>query len=326
MKRKSQWFAGLFLLAANALGAGDKRILLLPKLLPGQAIIYLVRFQSDKLVKTESAVVLPMAPNAAQLDAHGLLRIEILDVQASESKSSIHARARFLTRNSGVWVKKPGDKKPDWDIQRVDPDAKNVEFTISTDGSVNNVSGLDSLFPEQQQAWRQWVARFALAWTLPANGVKFGEKWKSKQSEQAGAPIAGLQWARDSMYVKNEPCQARQLSISGDVTAAADGPADTCAVLLTTSTLKQKSSSKDATPEDFKLHELRTRGTARGTSEIITYISLKTGLVVRATEETSQFMDVIVANADGSNGVRYNVDAKSHSEVLLVTETLLTQP
>ena len=324
MKRKSQWIAGLFLLAATALSAGDKRILLLPKLLPGQTVTYLIRFQSNKLVKTESTVVMPLAPNAAQLDAHGLLRIEILDVQSSENKSSIHARARFLTLDSGVWVKKPDDRKPDWDIQRVDPDAKNVEFTISADGSVINVIGLDSLFPEQQQAWRQCVARFALAWTLPANGVKFGEKWKPEQSEQAGAPIAGLRWTRDSRYVKDESCQARQLSISGDVTAV-DGPPDTCAVLLTTSILKQKSSSKDATPDDFKLHELRTRGTAKGTSEIITYISLKTGLVVRATEETSQLMDVVVAKADGSNRVRYNVDAKSHSEVLLVTEMRLTQ-
>ena len=111
----------------------------------------------------------------------------------------------------------------------------------------------------------------------------------------------------------------------GDVSASS-GPPDTCAVLLTTATLKQKSSSKDATPEDFKLHELRTMGTAKGAGEIITYISLKSGLVVRATEETSQFMDVVVAKADGSNRVHYNVDAKSHSEVLLVTETLLNQP
>jgi len=97
-------------------------------------------------------------------------------------------------------------------------------------------------------------------------------------------------------------------------------------VLLTTAKLKQKSSSKDATPEDFKLHELRTMGTAKGTGEIVTYISLTSGLVVRATEETSQFMDVVVAKADGSNHVHYNVDAKSHAEVLLVTETPLNQP
>src|SRR5258708_11205337 len=104
------------------------------------------------------------------------------------------------------------------------------------------------------------------------------------------------------------------------------GCSDSCEVLVKTATLKQKSSSKDATPEDFKLHELRTMGTAKGANEIITYISLKSGLVVRATEESSQFMDVVVAKADGSNRVHYNVDAKSHSEVLLVTETPLNRP
>ncbi len=299
MRHQLQRIAGLFLLAVATLCAGDRRINLLPRLQLSQTITYLIRFQSDKTVKTESKVVAPMAPNAAQIDAHGLLRVEILDVQRQGSKAAIHARGRFLALDSGVWLKRPGDKKPDWDKQRVDPHGKSIDFTISPDGSVNEVKGLDTLFPEQQQAWQQWVARFALAWTLPADGMKFGEKWKSEQAEQAGAPIAGLHWARESSYVRDEPCQASQLSIMGDVSASS-GPPDTCAVLLTTATLKQKSSSKDATPEDFKLHELRTMGTAKGAGEIITYISLKSGLVVR--------------------------DAKSHSEVLLVTETLLNQP
>jgi hypothetical protein len=325
MRRQLQRIAGLFLFAVATLAASDKRINLLPKLQPGQTITYLIRFQTDKTVKTESKVVAPMAPNAAQIDAHGLLRVEILDVQQASGKTAIHARGRFLTLDSGVWLKKPGDKKPDWDKQRVDPSGKSIEFTISSDGSVNEVKGLDTLFSEQQQAWQQWVARFALAWTLPADGMKFGEKWKSEQAEQAGAPIAGLHWVRESSYVRDEPCQASQLSILGDISASS-GPPDICAVLLATATLKQKSSSRDATPEGFKLHELRTMGTAKGAGEIITYISLKSGLVVRATEETSQFMDVVVAKADGSNRVHYNVDAKSHAEVLLVTETPLNQP
>src|SRR5260370_20059220 len=96
-------------------------------------------------------------------------------------------------------MKGTGDKKPDWDKQRVDPNGKSIEFTISLDGSVNNVKGLDSLFPDQQQAWQQWVARFALAWTLPANGIKSGEKWKSEQPEQAAAPIPALDLARESV-------------------------------------------------------------------------------------------------------------------------------
>jgi hypothetical protein len=325
MIRKLSQIAGLLILAAASLGAGDRRVHLLPKLQPGQTITYLMRFQSDKTVKTESRVVAPMAPNAAQLDAHGLLRVEILDVRETGGKAAIHARGRFLTLDSGVWVKEPHDKKPNGDVQRVDPNGKTIEFTISPDGSVKNVQNLDSLLPEQQQAWQQWAGRFALAWALPAGGMKPGEKWKSEQAEQAGAPIAGLHWARESTYVKDEPCQASLLSLQGDVSASS-GPPDTCAVLLTTATLKQKSPAKDATPEDFKLHELRTMGTARGTNEIITYISLKSGLVVRATEDTSQFMDVVVATADGSNLVHYKIDAKSHSEVLLVTETPLTPP
>jgi hypothetical protein len=325
MNRKLPWIPGMFLLAVATLGE-SKPVELLPKLQPGQTVIYLIRFQSDKTVKTESKVVAPMAPGAAQFDAHGILRIEILDVlQQLAGKSIIHARGQFLMFDSRVPVKEPNDKASDGNSRRVYPKGKTIEFTISPDGSVSNVNGWDSLSPEQQQAWQQWVSRFAVAWTFPAGVVKLGEKWKSEESEQAGAPLAGLHWERESTYVKDEPCRPSQLSIDGDVSRSTALP-DTCAVLLTTAKLKQKSSSKDATPEEFKLHELRTTGMAKGTSEIITYISLKTGLVVRATEETSQFMDVVVAKADGSNAVYYNVQAKGHSELLLVTETPLTQP
>jgi hypothetical protein len=129
-------------------------------------------------------------------------------------------------------------------------------------------------------------------------------------------------WLKRSSYVRDEPCPTAQLTIDGQASEAGQ-PLETCAVLLTTAALKQQSSKKDATPEDYKLHELQTMGTARGTNQVIAYISLKTGLVVRATEEASQSMDVVVAKKDGSNRVRYNVDAKSNSEVLLVADTPL---
>jgi hypothetical protein len=325
MKHTIQLIAGMFLLVVVAAGAGDNRVRLFPKLQAGQTITYLIRYRSDKNVKTESNVVAPMAPNAAQMDAHGLLQIEVLDVQPAGGKAAIHARCKFLTLDSGVWLKKPGNKESKEDTQHGDPDRQSVEFTITSDGSVGKLTGLDTLSPEQQQAWQEWVARFAVAWTLPADGVKIGEKWKSEQAEPAGAFIAGLNWARESAYVRNETCRAQQLCVTGEVSASS-GPTDTCAVLLTTAVLKQQSSPKDATPDDFKIHELKTMGTAKGTNEIVTYISLKTGLVVRATEEANQKMDVTVAKADGSNRVHYNVDAKSHSEVLLVAETPLNHP
>lgn len=325
MRSKANLAVGVLLVSVAIAAAADQRVDLLPKLQSGQTITYLIRFQSDKKIKTESRVASPMAPNAAQVDARGLLRVEILDMQLSGGKPAIRAKAHFLALDSGVWLKKPGDKKPDWDKQRMDPEGKSIEFTISPDGSVGKITGLESLSPEQQRAWQEWASRFTVAWALSAQGTRIGDKWKSEQAELTASPIAALSWARDSQYVRNEPCRASQLSLTGEFSPAS-GPADKCAVLLTTARLQQKSSPKDATPEDFKLHELKTMGTAKGANEIITYISLTSGLVLRATEEAHQQMDVVVATADGSNRVHYNVDATSHSEVLLITETPLTQP
>ena len=325
MKHKLQGALAFLLLAAASLCARDQRVHLLPQFQPGQVLTYLIRFRSDINVKTESRVVAPMAPHDAQIDAHGLLRIEILEAQPSAGKPAIYARGHFLTLDSGVWVKAPGEKKPDWEKQRIDPNGKTIDFTISEDGSVSNVRGLNSLLPDQQQAWQQWVSRFALAWILPPGGMKPGEKWKSEQPEKASAPLAGLLWALETAYVRDEPCQSSQLSLTGEISPAGGSPGS-CAVLLTTAKLKQKSSSRDATPEEYKLHELRTTGAAKGSNEVITYISLQSGLVVRATEDATQFMNVVIATADGSNRVHYDVDARSHSEVLLVTETPLTRP
>jgi len=325
MKSKIFLVVGLFLSAAPIVLSRDQRANLLPKLQVGQSVTYLIRYRAEKNVKTESNVAVPMAPDSSQMDAHGMLRIEILDLQQVGGKPAIHARGQFLTLDSGTGEKKPADKKPDPQQQHIDPAIKSFEFTILPDGSTEKINGLDAFPPEQQQIWQEWVARFAVAWTLPAEGVKIGDKWKVEQLEQSASPIAALIWARDSRYVRNEPCRPSQRSITGEISPSG-GLADECAVLLTTAKLVQKSSAKDATPETFKLRKLKTMGTAKGTNQIITYISLTTGLVVRATEEANQQMDVIIAKSDGSNGVRYNIDATSRSEVLLVTETPLTSP
>ncbi len=325
MKSKIFLVAALLLVAAAIGLSRDQRANLLPKLQPGQTLTYLIRYRAEKSVKTESNVAVPMAPDSSQMDAHGMLRIEILDLQQVGGKPSIRARGQFLTQDSGTGEKEPADKKPNPQQQRSDPAIKSFEFTILSDGSADKISGAETLAPEQRQIWQEWVGRFAVGWTLPVQGPKIGDKWKSEQSEQAASPIAALVWTRDSMYVRNEPCRANQLSISGEISPSSK-VADECAVLLTTAKLMQKSSAKDATPETFKVRELKTMGTAKGTNEIITYISLTTGLVVRATEEAHQQMDVVVAKADGSNRVHYNVDATSHSEVLLLTETPPSHP
>lgn len=329
--RRAKLFFALFLCAlvlaavSPQAGSDSGRLHLFPKLQAGQSLAYLIRFRNDKQIKVKSSVVAPMAPDGLQIDAHGLLLIDVLSVQPDGSRAVIHARSRFQALDSGVWLKSPGQKEPNWDRQRVTAEDKSVEFTILADGQLKDVAGLDALSPDQQQAWQEWITQFAVAGVFPADGVKPGEKWKTEEVEKAPSPIAGLEWAKEAEYVKDEMCKPQRMMITGE-TAASDQPDEPCAVILTRSSLKQKSSSKDATPEDYKLRNLRTTGSAKGSNEVVSYISLNTGLVIRATEEAEQFMDVTVAEADGSNSVHYNIDAKSHAELLLVTETPLSHP
>ena len=322
MKRTLLLFTSILVSAASSAPSRDERASLLPKLRAGQTLTYLIRYRSSKNVKTESNVAVPLAPTASETDAHGLLRIEVLQLQPAGDRFSIHARGQFLNDDFRVPAAKPAGEKSKREPAPLSPTGDPVEFTISPEGLAENIIGLDGLRPEQQQIWQEWLARFAVAWAIPSSRVKIGDKWKTEQPEPATSPIAMLSWTRDSSYVRNEPCSPAVLSSTGETTFST-GPMGNCAVLLTIATLVQKSSPKDATPEDFRLHQLKTMGTAKGSNELITYISLTTGLVVRATEDATQQMDVVVAKADGSNGVHYNVDAKSNLEVLLLTEAQL---
>src|SRR5262249_35592277 len=185
------------------------------------------------------------------------------------------------------------------------PDTKTLELAIAPDGTVVPPPGADALSAEDTQAWQSWLARFAVAWTLPATTPKPGGK-RSLEEPITGAPLARLFWQKESQYLRREKCPGAQ---SSD---------DQCAVFLFTATLKQRSSPKDATPADFAERDLRTRGTASGRNETFIYISVSTGLVVRSSEEAHQFMDVIIARSDGSNQVHYNIDATSSTEIRLI--------
>lgn len=325
MKREFLTAVGMLLSVSAIAASREEHVDLLPRLQPGQTLTYLIRFRSDKNVKTESNLVIPLAPSASQVDTRGLLRIQILDSQQVSGKMTIHARSDFLGDDTREPSWKNASQKKELLKQTLKPEGKPVEFTISSDGFAEKITGFDGLTSDQQQMWQEWLARFAMVWALPTPSAKIGDKWKMDQPEPAASPIAALSWARDSSYVRDEPCAPAQLAFTGEITPP-NGSTDNCAVLLTTAKLVQKSSPKDATPGEFKLHQLKTMGTAKGSNEIITYISLSTGLVVRATEDATQQMDVVVAKADGSNAVRYNVDAKSQLEVLLLTQALSLSP
>jgi hypothetical protein len=286
---------------------GAERPTLFPKLHAGQTFTYLIEYRTQKNVKTESRVVTPSGPQNDQGGAQWLLRVEILDVRPDGRRSAIHARSQFESV----------DSKQAESNGAATAESKSVEFTVLPDGRADPVTGLGALFPEQRVAWQAWLREFAIAGVFPRDGVKRGQTWKSTEVEESPSPIIRLEWEKSASYVRDEPCAPVRLS-ELDAAAPKKSASETCAVILTRAALKQKSSPKDTTPEDFRLHDLKTTGTASGANETITYISLQTGLVVRVKEDAKQFMDVVIAKADGSNQVHYNVDAARHTEILLL--------
>jgi hypothetical protein len=301
------------------------RVNLFPKLQAGQTISYQVTYRSDKQTKTQSSVVLAETPAGAKINVRGLLRMEVLGVVAQGQRAVIHARTWFASLDSDAKPTIPNGQPPADQARKQDPKGIAIEFTIFPDGRVDQVTGLDALSPEQQQAWQQWASRFAAAAVFPQNGVKVAQKWKSQESEKSPSPIAGLSWIRESTYVRNAPCPTVRMTIQGDLVESDQHP-ETCAVILTTAVLKQQSPAKNTTPDDYGRRQLRTSGTARGNNKTIIYISLKTGLVVRASDEADQTMNVTIAKTDGTNRVHYDIQAKSSAEVLLATNTPRTNP
>jgi hypothetical protein len=303
----------------NFAAASIARATLFPRLRAGQTFTYYVQYRTKKNVKTESRVVTPTGPQNAETDAQWLLHVDILDVHPQGDRSAIHARSQFQSVASAMAQNNSGSQQASSGSSARNPESKSVDFTIRPDGRVDAITGLADLFPDQRQVWQVWLRQFAIAGVFPRDGVRPGQSWKASEPEQAPSPIVRLEWEKQSTYVRDEPCTPIQFSETGIVTPK-NSPAESCAVVLTSAVLKQKSPPKDTTPGDFRLHDLRTTGNATGKNETISYISLQSGLIVRVTEDDHQFMDVVIAKTDASNQIHYNVEATGHTEVLLVAD------
>jgi hypothetical protein len=288
----------IFLFSSLAL-RGDSRASFLPQLQRGQVLLYEVHGRLDRNVKTESGVSSSRGPQQLKGDLASHIRLTIQDVHTAKPQPYISAQVE-LQPGEGTPQPAPGTPAP------------KITFDILSRGQLGRVHGLDDVSSEQRLLWQFWVARFAFGWTLPPAGMKLGEKWKYDDPELDNSLIAELVWEREITYARNDACPIF--------------PVETCAVFLTQSTLKQKSSTKDSTPQDFRLHELKTLGTARGDNQVIVYVSLKTGLVLRANEDVLQSMDVIVLKTDGTNGVHYTIDASSHLETLFIPQSAPAPP
>jgi hypothetical protein len=287
------------LIALGTPAVSSQRLQPAPHVHAGQTLFYQIDFSSSRSSRTESRVVSAQSTPAENVNTSALLQVEITEVSATGFRMKTYYSERDpASRTPRAPVPASPSSAPD----------KMIEVTVSFDGSSKQLKGIDQLSAAQQFVWNNWLARFTSQMAFPKGGVYLSQKWQSGEREVNPSPIAALVWTRKYQYVRDEPCGATTTS-------------ETCAVILVRAVLRQKSSEQNATPQDYKLRNLKTRGTAAGQNETILYISLPTGLLVRSSEDAKQSMDAIVALANGSNEVHYQVDAKSHAEIRLLPDS-----
>jgi hypothetical protein len=245
------------------------------------------------------------------LNAQSLIQVEVAEAGAKGFRLKTYLSDRRSAH--------PSSDAPETQVSSPD---KLVEVFIASDGGASQIKGFADLGPAQQIAWTAWLNRFTSLMTFPKRGVRPGQRWKISEEEASPSPIAGLFWERRYEYVKQQGCDSPAKGTGGGGVDPSRPSADTCAVIFVHAQLGQKSSPKDSTPQGYRLRGLKTAGRASGTNSTILYISLRTGFLVRSTEEIEQEMDATVALADGSNRVRYLVQAKSRSQIELLSDAL----
>jgi len=312
-------FANVFLAGALFALASpvsfSQRLHLSPHFTTGQILFYRIEFKSARHMKTESRVASPQSSPTTVLNASGLLQVHIVQATAS----GLLIRTYYSEREPSPASPSPAAPSSASSADKV------VEVSIAPDGSASQPKGFDKLSPSQQFAWADWFGRFASSMTFPKDGISAGQKWELAEPEATPSPIAGLVWSKKFQYVRDEPCPVSAQSAL-PTSSKSLMTVQPCAVILVRATLRQKSSSNNASPQDYKLQNLKTRGRATGQNETILYISTTNGVLVRAIEDSQQSMDATIALADDSNQVHYILDATSRSEIALLPDSAADSP
>lgn len=321
MNRASSALVVMLLLALSPYSFGQKD-LSAPSFKPSDVSLYRVHLKINRDIKTKSVVSLPQTPTQANLDVQGILQVEVLPAEGSVVPGSIRLRTWFLALASDLSVRPRLSKSGDASLERAPAENRFIDCTLTPAGEVDQITGLDALAPEQQQAWREWGTRFAAAFLVASEKHKRGDEWSAEEPEATPSPLAELHWQKKSQYIRDEPCTPLKFTRASEFLRVPNS--DSCSVIVATAALVQKSSSRDSTPPDYKRHHLRTSGKATGTSDVILSISLRTGQLVRATQNAKQQMDVSIALADGSTQVHYDIDATATTSVELINDLPLT--
>jgi hypothetical protein len=313
--------------AAAGPSAADKhptaaQVVLLPHLVQGQSFRYEYEFRRDARISTESMIIDPHPETSEQLTLSVTLRIEVLGVLPD----AVAARGPSSARLRVTYERVAATMRSDNPAADAEQPAKNLraqekqafECTLSAKGEIADCAGPEQTVIETQAAVGNLLGQIFRTAALPARGVAVGESWGAEQEAGGAIPLAGLRWVSQSMYAHNEPCLGEPPWQSGEKPLHPAANAESCAVLRTRSLLTRTGAGNDTTPEEFRQKDLRTAGTARGANETLAYVSLLTGLTMRASESGQVSSDVSVSSTRDARKIRTKSEVKTETHLSII--------
>ncbi|MHB8410948.1 MAG: hypothetical protein ACYDDI_03270 [Candidatus Acidiferrales bacterium] len=345
-------FAVVFALFSASISAAN-RIRFTPHFVAGQVFHYSVQMHIDSASHSTGPVLDPEGPTKVGESLSVILRLEILNVSGTAAAPG-PARIRVTYEKAIAASTSDSYDAASAAIaqQYKKLEGQSIEFTLEPTGEITGVTGLDKILPGESRSAivKQWLNQLTLGASIPRKGIAIGEKWSSEQPLD-NVPLAGLAWRTESTYTRNEPCPAVRSEPAVGAVAQSVTPspvADECVIILTHSEItgapaqppprqlsQQRGSSggdqpesqpgnqKDHTPDIFRKNGLRTFGEWTGSSDGLTAISLRTGMVVSVTQTAATHMDFTIMTATAHNRMRYAGDTRSQSQITLLSQSVI---
>jgi hypothetical protein len=304
-------------------GTATRRISLAPKFTVGQTFRYEMEFETTTATSRSGIVSDPQGPFSSVVDWNATVRVEVLPAN-SAPPGRFRLRTTYEKSTASVHGDSFDPAAGETRMQFENLEGKVIEFVLDAGGNVKSVAGLEGLVDDQEaaQAARQWVDQFGGSAGAPPGGVIPGQTWSSEQPATS-IPLSGLAWRSDAEYLRNEPCHAPNPELpaaTGGGTPASAANAEVkevCAVILTKLDLIRHKAVRDPTPGEFRKNGVQTAGKWTGSGQSLTYVSLRTGLIVSVTQTGAQEMDVTLTKSR-ARSLRYAGKITSRSQVSLV--------
>lgn len=317
--------------------AGGPRVILAPKFTVGETLVYEIESHTSTAGDVVTSITNNEGVKQSSLTIGLRERLEILAMDAQPQPGATSIRMRI------TWDEAHANATTD----AVDPTAANpaepfaklqgqsMEFTLAPDGAISKMTGLENIVPGGVPPIEalSWISSLNATRSFPRTGISVGQQW-SAERPITGAPLAGLSWQLHSTYERAEPCPPVQQNALADTSATATSPpassvvhSQECAVIESDMTIARHGSSRsDATPEDYLHQGLRTSGTWTGSGAELGSISIDSGLLVSATETSSQNADYEITSASTGSSIHYTAKVESQTGITLVSESQQSQP